>query len=95
MLSVLVAAADEKTDLIGCCHRRDNTIHTVNIIFFLLLFDILDGGGGIGVMAVEARGIWWGLGVLAGELLHQSPKLGGAGLDLHGVGYVDYLHWVG
>ena len=43
---------------------------------------------------MEAGGIWRGLGVLAGGLLHQSPKLGCAGLDLHGVGYVHYLHWV-
>lgn len=31
------------------------------------------------------------LGVAAGELLHQRPELGSAGLDPHGVGDVDDL----
>jgi len=40
---------------------------------------------------VEACGVWRRLGVLAGEFLHQGTKLGGAGFDFHGVGYVHYF----
>lgn len=45
------------------------------------------------VGAVELGGVRE-FGVLAGELLDQALELRGAGLDLHGVGYVDDLDGV-
>lgn len=53
------------------------------------------GGGAVKFSGgVEAGGVGRRLGVLAGELLHQGAELGGAGVDLHGVGYVDNLNGV-